>query len=180
MGMFYSHLLSAASPVLMTPDSLIVKKDFTPDTAVVDPIANNDKILPYFDMEDMKVVRVLTDRGTEYGWNNLEHPYQLFLHLNSIEHTRPKTRHPQTNGAVERLNQIIQDEFYRVAFRKKLYKSLEEIQSDLDVYMSHYNTQRTNQGKRCQGRTPEQTFTDGYGLYKQYMIENKKEVTMEN
>ena len=139
----------------------------------------NDKVLPYFDREQMRVVRVLTDRGTEYGWSNLEHPYQLFLHLNGIEHTRTKARHPQTNGAVERLNQIIQEEFYRVAFRKKLYKSLEEIQADLDIYMNDYNSKRTNQGKRCQGRTPQQTFADGYGLYKQYMIETKKEVTME-
>ena len=58
----------------------------------------NDKVLPYFDREQMRVVRVLTDRGTEYGWRNLEHPYQLFLHLNGIEHTRTKARHPQTSG----------------------------------------------------------------------------------
>ena len=126
----------------------------------------------------MKVFRVLTDRGTEYGWRNLEHPFQLFLHLNEIEHSRTKARHPQTNGAAERLNQIIQDEFYKVAFRKKLYRSLEEIQVDLDAYMDKYNTQRTNQGKRCRGRTPRQTFDDGYPLYEKYVIE-KKEVTPE-
>ena len=137
----------------------------------------NDKVLPYFDKEEMKVLRVLTDRGTEYGWSNVEHPYQLFLHLNDIEHTRTKARHPQTNGAVERLNQIIQEEFYQVAFRKKLYKSLEEIQKALDEYVEYYNTKRTNQGKRCKGRTPKQTFCDGYELYEAYMIEQKKEVT---
>ena len=44
--------------------------------------------------------------------------------------------------------------------------------------MEKYNTQRTNQGKRCQGRTPRQTFDDGYPLYEKYVIE-KKEVTPE-
>ena len=132
----------------------------------------NDKVLPYFDIEGMKVLRMLTDRGTEYGWQTLEHSYQLFLHLNDIEHSRTKARHPQTNGAVERLNQIIQDEFYSVMFRKKLYSSLDEIQMDLDEYIDSYNNKRTNQGKRCQGRTPRQTFDDGYGLYKKFVIEN--------
>jgi len=133
----------------------------------------NDKVLPYFDENGMKLLRVLTDRGTEYGWKNLEHPYQIYLHLMDIDHSRTKARHPQTNGCVERLNQIIQDEFYSVAFRKKLYTSLDEMQLDLDVYMDRYNTKRTNQGKRCQGRTPQETFDAGYELYKKYVIEEK-------
>ena len=148
-------------------------KLYTEKTALTAADFLNDKILPYFDMDHMKVLRMLTDRGTEYGWQNLEHPYQLFLHLSGIEHSRTKARHPQTNGAVERLNQIIQDEFYAVAFRKKLYKSIDEIQADLDAYIEKYNNQRTNQGKRCQGRTPRQTFDDGYGLYKKYVIEGE-------
>ena len=137
----------------------------------------NDKMLPYFDVKGMRVFRVLTDRGTEYGWNNLDPPYQLFLHLNGIRHSRTKARHPQTNGAVERLNQIIQEEFYKVAFRKKFYRSLEEIQEDLDAYMDHYNEKRTNQGKRYQGRTPRQTFSDSYSLYEKYVIEQKEVTT---
>ncbi len=77
---------------------------------------------------------------------------------------------------MERLNQIIQDEFSSVAFRKKLYTTLEEMQMDLDIYMDRYNNKRTNQGKRCLGRTPSQTFDEGYELYKKYVIE-KSEVT---
>ncbi len=145
-------------------------KLYTHKTPVTAADFLNSKVLPYFDIEGMKLLRVLTDRGTEYGYSNLEHPYQLFLHLCDVEHTRTKARHPQTNGCVERLNQIIQDEFYKVAFRKRLYKSMDEIQQDLDVYMDRYNNKRTNQGKRCQGRTPRQTFDDGYELYKKYVI----------
>ena len=110
-------------------------KLYTEKTPITAADFLNSKVLPFFDEDSMRVLRVLTDRGTEYGYQNLEHPYQLFLHLNDIEHSRTKARHPQTNGCVERLNQIIQDEFYKVAFRKKLYKSLEEIQTDLDTYI---------------------------------------------
>jgi hypothetical protein len=96
----------------------------------------NDKVLPFFDEQSMKVLRILTDNGCEYCGRPENHPYRLFLHLNGIEHTRIRVRHPQTNGAVERLNQTIQEEFYKVAFRKKLYRSLEEIQADLDEFVA--------------------------------------------
>lgn len=153
-------------------------KLYTDKTPVAAADFLNSKVLPYFDVEGMKLLRVLTDRGTEYGYSNLEHPYQLFLHLCGVEHSRTKARHPQTNGCVERLNQIIQDEFYKVAFRKKLYKSIDEIQEDLDAYMDRYNNKRTNQGKRCQGRTPRKTFDDGYELYKKYVIDGEEVTTL--
>jgi hypothetical protein len=151
-------------------------KLYTDKTAITAADFLNDKVLPFFDEEQMRLLRVLTDRGTEYGGKLEQHPYQLFLHLNDIEHSRTKVRHPQTNGCTERLNQIIQEEFYAVAFRKTLYTSLEQMQADLDVYMTYYNFDRTNQGKRCQGRTPKQTWDEGYELYKKYVIE-KMEVT---
>ena len=75
--------------------------------------------------------------------------FELFLLLNAIEHTWIRVRRPQTSGSVERLNQIIKDEFYEVAFRKKLYLALEEIRADLDEFMKNYNEERTNQGKYC-------------------------------
>ncbi len=150
-------------------------KVYPEKTALVAADFLNDKVLPFFDSQCMTLMRILTDRGTEYCGRIESHPYQLFLHLNNIEHTKTKVRHPQTNGSTERLNQIIQDEFYKVAFRKKLYKSIEEIQIDLDKFMDDYNNERTNQGKHCQGRTPMQTFQDGRTLYQQYVFENSEE-----
>jgi len=147
-------------------------KVYQDKTALAATDALNDKVLPFFDGQNMKLLRVLTDRGTEYCGRMETHPYQLFLHLNSIEHTKTKVRHPQTNGSTERLNQIVQNEFYKVAFRKKLYKSIEDIQNDLDEFMNYYNNERTNQGKYCQGRTPMQTFQDGRQLYQKYVFEN--------
>ena len=135
----------------------------------------NNIVLPFFDSENMALLRILTDRGTDYCGLIETHPHQLFLHLNGVEHSRTKVRHPQTNGSTERLNQIFQNEFYKVAFRKKIYKSIEEIQVDLDTFMKNYNTERTNQGKNCQGRTPMQTFQNGRLLYQQYIFENSEE-----
>ncbi len=93
-------------------------KVYQDKTALAATDALNDKILPFFDEHNMALLRILTDRGTEYCGRTETHPYQLFLHLSSIEHTKTKVRHPQTNGSTERLNQIIQNEFYKVAFRK--------------------------------------------------------------
>lgn len=133
----------------------------------------NDRVLPFFDEQMMRVLRVLTDNGREYCGSKENHAYQLFLHLNGIEHTRTRVRRPQTNGAVERLNQTVQEEFYKVAFRKKLYRSIEEIQADLDEFMRWYNTERTNQGRHCQGRTPMETFTAGIDLYRQFVYDEE-------
>ena len=150
-------------------------KVYSEKTALVAADFLNTKVLPFFDSQNMALLRILTDRGTEYCGRIETHPYQLFLHLSGIEHSRTKVRHPQTNGSTERLNQIIQNEFYKVAFRKKVYKSIDEIQVDLDIFMDNYNNERTNQGKHCKGRTPMQTFEDGRNLYQQYVFENLEE-----
>lgn len=133
----------------------------------------NDRVLPFFDEQMMRVLRVLTDNGREYCGRTESHAYQLFLHLNEIEHTRIRVRRPQTNGAVERLNQTVQEEFYKVAFRKKLYNTMEEIQADLDEFMRWYNTERTNQGKYSQGRTPMETFMAGIDLYRRFVYDEE-------
>ncbi len=132
----------------------------------------NDKVLPFFDQYGIEVQHVLTDRGTECCGRVETHAYERFVHLADIEHTRTKPRHPQTNGAAEKLNQTIEDEFYGVAFRKKLYKSLEEIQADLDQFIDFYNNERTNQGRYCQGRTSIETLIDGLEMYRKYVFEN--------
>ena len=144
-------------------------------TATVAAEFLNSKVLPFFDESGLSVLRVLTDRGTEYCGRAETHHYQLFLYLNEIEHSKTKVRHPQTNGSCEKLNQTIQEEFYSVAFRKKLYSSLEEMQKDLDTFMKYYNCERTNQGKRCKGRTPMETFIEGKELYLKMVYEGGKE-----
>lgn len=120
----------------------------------------NDRVLPFYEEQGMPVLRILTDRGTEYCGQIEKHEYQLFLGLSDIDHTRTKARSPQTNGICERFHKTILDEFYRVAFRKKIYSSIDELQLDLDRWLREYNEDRTHQGKMCCGRTPMQTLLD--------------------
>lgn len=124
----------------------------------------NDKALPFFEEQGIPILRILTDRGTEYCGREDQHPYELYLQLNEIEHSKTKAQNPQTNGIAERFHQTVQNEFYRIAFRKKIYQTLEELQADLDGWVHIYNQERTHQGKRCQGRTPMQTFLDSLHL----------------
>ena len=127
----------------------------------------NDKVLPFYTEEELPVLRILTDRGTEYCGRVDHHDYQLYLALNDIEHTRTKVRHPQTNGICERFHKTILQEFYQPMLRKKLYASIEELQEDLDQWIEYYNHQRTHQGKMCCGRTPIETMNDGKSIWKE-------------
>ena len=90
--------------------------------------------------------------------------YELYLAVEDIDHTRTKARSPQTNGIVERFHKTMLDEFYRVAFRKKIYATIEDLQADLDVWMREFNEVRPHQGKWCFGKTPMQTFLDALPL----------------
>lgn len=120
----------------------------------------NDRVIPFFDEHGLRVDRVLTDRGTEFCGAHDRHEYELYLAVENIDHTRTKARSPQTNGICERFHKTLLDEFYRVAFRKKVYRSIEELQADLDEWVRQYNEQRTHQGRWCFGKTPMQTFLD--------------------
>ena len=131
----------------------------------------NDRVLPLFEKEEMSVLRVLTDRGTEFCGKVESHEYELFLAVNDIDHTRTKARHPQTNGICERFHKTILQEFYQVSFRKKVYSCIEELQKDLDGWLNYYNYERTHQGKMCNGRTPMETFLDGKKIYKEKVLQ---------
>jgi transposase InsO family protein len=121
----------------------------------------NDRVLPFYQEHDLALLRVLTDRGSEYCGKVERHEYQLYLAVNDVDHTRTKAQSPQTNGICERFHKTILNEFYQVAFRKKIYTTIEELQIDLDAWIDSYNHERTHQGKMCCGRTPMATFEDG-------------------
>jgi transposase InsO family protein len=131
----------------------------------------NDQVLPFYEEEGVRLLRVLTDRGTEYCGSLEHHEYQLYLALEDIDHSRTKARHPQTNGICERFHRTIQDECYAVVFRKKLYTSIEQLQADVDVWLTEYNGQRPHSGKYCFGKTPLQTFRESKHLAAAKMLE---------
>src|SRR5215211_7524187 len=130
----------------------------------------NDRVVPFYDQHEVKLSRVLTDRGTEYCGNPEHHEYELYLAVEDVDHSRTKTKNPQTNGIVERFHKTVLDEFYRVAFRKRIYGSIAELQEDLDEWIRSYNENRPHQGRWCFGKTPMQTFLDATPLAREKLI----------
>ena len=124
----------------------------------------NDKVIPFYQEEKVDLLRILTDRGTEYCGAREHHDYQLYLTIEDIDHTKTKAKSPQTNGICERFHRTMQEEFYAIAFRKKIYNNLEEMQQDIDQWLNFYNNERTHSGRYCFGKTPMQTFTDSKEL----------------
>jgi transposase InsO family protein len=140
-------------------------KLYTTKTPITAADILNDRVLPYFEQNELPMLRILTDRGTEYCGRVDQHDYQLYLAINDIDHTKTKAMSPQTNGICERFHKTILNEFYQITFRKKLYSTLEELQKDLDDWMAYYNDERTHQGKMCCGRTPRETLIDGKSIW---------------
>lgn len=130
----------------------------------------NDRVLPFFEEAEIPLSRVLTDRGTEYCGAPERHEYELYLAVEDIDHTRTKAKSPQTNGICERFHKTRLHEFYRVAFRKKIYRTLEELQADLDAWIQEYNEHRPHQGRWCYGKTPMQTWRDSLPLAKEKLL----------
>lgn len=136
-------------------------KLYTTKTPITAADLLNDRVLPFFEEHGVKLLRLLTDRGTEFCGRVEQHDYELYLAVNDIDHTKTKAQSPQTNGICERFHKTILNEFYQVAFRKKVYTTIEALQGDLDAWLAHYNNERTHQGKMCCGRTPMATLKDG-------------------
>ena len=153
-----------------TYSKVAVAKLYTGKTPLTAADLLNDRVMPLFEAKGVLLQRILTDRGTEYCGRHDEHPYQLYLAINDIDHTRTKVKSPQTNGICERFHRTILQEFYQVAFRKKLYTTIDDIQKDLDAWLFEYNVQRSHQGKMCCGRTPMKTFDDGIKIWKAKVI----------
>ena len=130
----------------------------------------NDRVVPFFDGHGVKLCRVLTDRGTEFCGSSQAHEYELYLAVEDIDHSRTKTKSPQTNGICERFHRTVLHEFYQVAFRKRIYGSVEQLQADLDAWVADYNERRPHQGRWCFGKTPLQTFVDTVPLAKEKML----------
>jgi hypothetical protein len=126
----------------------------------------NDRVVPFYDEHGIRLSRMLTDRGTEFCGTQ-SHEYELYLAVEDIDHCRTKTKSPQTNGICERFHRTVLDEFYRIAFRKKIYHSIDELQADLDTWLVDYNCRRPNQGRWCFGKTRMQTFLDALPLAKE-------------
>lgn len=145
-------------------------KLYTSKHAITSADILNDRVLPFFEQHQIPLLRVLTDRGTEYNGKPEHHEYELYLQLEGIDHSKTQVRHPQSNGICERLHRTMKDEFYSVAFRRKMYDNLELLQQDLDTWLQFYNNERTHSGRYCYGKSPMQTFLESLPLTKEKLI----------
>lgn len=134
----------------------------------------NDRVLPLYESVGIPLLRILTDRGSEYCGNREHHEFALYLDLEDIEHTRTKAKSPQTNGICERFHQTIQNEFYASAFRRKIYASIEQLQADVDEWVHAYNSERTHSGKHCFGKTPWQTLMESKHIALEKQLDQTK------
>jgi transposase InsO family protein len=162
--------------VIDTYTRVAFAKLYTSKHAITSADVLNDRVLPFFEEQEIPVLRMLTDRGTEFNGRPENHEYELYLQLENIEHSKTKVRHPQSNGICERLHRTMQDEFYAVTFRRKLYRDLETLQLDLDEWLHHYNLERPHSGRYCFGKTPMQTFMESLNLAKQKMLNQTSQV----
>lgn len=142
-------------------------KLYTTKTPITAADLLNDRVLPMLEDHGVGLLRILTDRGTEFCGRPERHDYQLYLAVNDIEHTRTKAYSPQTNGICERFHRTVKEEFYEIAFRKKVYSALDDLQADLDAWVDTYNNDRSHQGKMCCGRTPIQTLREACELWEE-------------
>ncbi len=131
----------------------------------------NDRVVPFFEEQEIPLLRILTDRGTEYCGKKQQHEFQLYLALEDVDHTKTKAKSPQTNGICERFHKTILEEFYQIAFRKKIYETLEQLQADLDEWIRYYNEERPHSGRYCYGKTPMTTFHDSLSLAKDKILD---------
>lgn len=146
-------------------------KLYTSKHAITSADILNDRVLPFFDEHQIPLLRILTDRGTEFNGRPENHEYELYLQIENIDHSKTKVRHPQSNGICERFHRTMQDEFYAITFRKKLYSDLTQLQIDLDEWLVYYNQERPHSGRYCYGKTPMQTFVESITLAKKKLLD---------
>ena len=156
--------------VIDTYSRVAFAKLYTSKHAITSADVLNDRVIPFFEQYEIPILRMLTDRGSEFNGKPENHEYELYLQLENIDHSKTKVRHPQSNGICERLHRTMQDEFYAITFRKKLYQDLEALQTDLDEWIKYYNEDRPHSGRYCYGKTPMQTFKESLNLTKEKLL----------
>ena len=154
-------------PFVDTYAKVAFAKLYTTKTPITAAGLLNDRVLPFFKQHSLPMLRILTDRGTEYCGKVEYNDYPLYLALNDIEQTKTKAKSPHTNEICERFHRTLLQEFYQVALRKKFYTQLRELQADLDEWIKDYNIKCTHQGKIYCCRTPMTTLIEDKLLWEE-------------
>jgi transposase InsO family protein len=110
-------------------------------------------LVPLYQRAGWPLTRVLTDGGSEFKAD-----FDLACGELGIRHTRTKPRHAWTNGFVERLQQTLLAEHWRIQFRRRYFTRLAQLETSLQGFLRFYNGDRPHQGYRLRGRTPASVF----------------------
>jgi transposase InsO family protein len=121
----------------------------------------NTDVIPTFEEHGATIETVLSDNGREFCGRPDQHPYELYLQLEEIDHRTTRVKRPQSNGIIERFHRTLLDEHFRVEGRRTWFETIEEMQGVLDDYLVIYNTRRPHQGRGMNGRAPAQAFIEG-------------------
>ncbi|WP_343702411.1 IS481 family transposase [Chitinophaga sp.] len=132
----------------------------------------NDRVVPFYEEYGIRLLRVLTDRGTEYCGAREYHEYQLYLALEDIDHSRTKARSPQTMVFANGLTGLFRTSSLPLHSGRKSTIRLKKCRQTLNSWLYDYNHKRTHTGKYCFGRTPFQTFEETLSLAKEKQLDD--------
>ena len=116
---------------LDTYAEVVFAKLYTLKTPLTAAELRNDQVLPFFEEHALGLFECLPIVGPNITVAHDSYAYKLSLAFNDIDHIKTKAKHPQINGIYERFHITVLQEFYQVAFRKKIYFNLEQLKKDL-------------------------------------------------
>lgn len=113
----------------------------------------SDYALPFFEERDLVVEAVLTNNGREFCGTET-HPYEGFLATHGIEHWHSSPGKSHSSGFLARFRSIALSEFFGDVFGTRFFRSVDELQDELDIWLVYYNTVRSHQGYPNRGLSP--------------------------
>lgn len=117
------------------------------------------KLIPITKAFNIVVENIITDGSREYhsNWKNGKHKYYELLSKHQIiHHVIPATGNTEIN-ILKDINCIIYEEFYKNTFEID-YSDFDELQGDLQQYITYFNLERKIDSGQFQGRTPIEVF----------------------
>lgn len=121
----------------------------------------NSDVLPLFEKHGVPIMTVLSANGREYCGRPDRHPHELFLQLEGIEHRTTKVRPASEQRFCGAPGLHASGRAFPDQRPHQVVESVEEMQKDLDEYLTIYTTKRPHQGRNMKGRTPQKAFMDG-------------------
>lgn len=117
------------------------------------------KLIPITKAFNIKIKNIITDGSREYysNWGKDNHKYSKLLSSHNItHHVIPATENTDIT-ILRDVNSIIYEEFYNNALKNN-YKEIDELQGDLQQYITYFNIERKIDHGQFQGNTPMEVF----------------------